>query len=262
MRQSVLESFVGFTRDLEGAISWMYLDVLGYVTTGYGNLINTPAAATALPWRRHDGTYASRDDILAEWASVRSRLDMAPHGGGAFAKVTRLRLDPQGVTDLVRATMGRIDESLRRRYADFESWPACAQLACLSLAWACGSAYHFPQMDRALANRDFLEASREIEMTPEHNPGNHLEARNRCNEILMRNAQRVEAFHLDPSMLNWTSVIGISDRDTEPELVNPGSDPPPPLVQLLTPITGQENNAVVPTCYPRPGGEPPPDDAA
>ncbi len=225
MRQSVLDSFVGFTRDLEGPTNWMYLDVLGLVTTGFGNLINTPASACALPWRHADGSFASRDEIIAEWATVRTHKEMAPHGGGAFAKVTKLRLDAYGVDSLVRNTIARNDEAMKRRYPDWESWPAAAQMACMSLAWACGSAYAFPDMDRALANRDFETASREIEMTPEHNPGNNLKARNLANETLMRNAQRVEAFHLDPDTLNWTSLLIGSDEETQPDLTNPASSP-------------------------------------
>lgn len=216
---------MGFTRDLEGPTSWMYLDVLGYVTTGYGNKIGTPAAACALPWRRPDGSYASRDEILADWANVRSRIDMAKGGGGAFAKVARLRLDAQGVSDLVRGTMLRVDADMKRRYQDWETWPACAQMACMSLAWACGDNYKFPNMDRALANRDFEEASREIEMTPEHNPGNDLHRRNAANEMLMLNAARVENYHLDPDMLNWTSLIGVAEAETLPELPAAPSSP-------------------------------------
>ncbi len=256
MRPSVLESFVGFTRDFEGATTFMYLDVLGYVTTGYGNLINTTAAATALPWRRPDGTYASRDEIIAEWAKVRSHREMALGGGMAFAKVTTLRLDAQGVANLVRTTIDRNEVFLAHRYSAYfyETWPACAQMAVHSLAWACGPAYRFPKMDAALADRDFETAAREIEMTPKSNPGNNLKARNRANELLMRNAQRVDAFRLDPDTLNWTSLLGVNEAETLPDLskFNEDSDPPPPLVQLNTPIM---TPASKPTTYPRPLSE-------
>lgn len=225
MRPAVPEPFVSLTRSLEGPTNWMYLDVLGIVTTGYGNALFTIASATALPWRRPDGTYATRDEIVADWALVRSHTEIERDGGGAYAKIARLRLDAQGVSDLVRGTLARCDGDMRRRYPDWETWPACAQMACLSLAWACGDNYDFPKMDRALANRDFFEASREIEMTPKHNPGNNLTARNRANEILMRNAQRVEAFHLDPDTIDWTHDLAASDAETQPDLTNPASEP-------------------------------------
>jgi len=234
MRAAVAESFTGFTRDLEGPTNFMYLDVRGFVTTGYGNLIDDTVSVCALPWRHPDGTFANRDEVIAAWATVRGKRGQRdPHGvpwtdrgGVIFAQFTTLRLDAMGVDALVRGVMSRNDEALKRRYPEWESWPACAQLACMSLAWACGTGYDFPAMDRALANRDFAEASREIEMTPVHNPGNNLKRRNAANETLMANAQRVEAYHLDPSLIEWTAVIGVHDLDTVPAIdVAPDSEP-------------------------------------
>lgn len=216
MRPCVRVASVALARHFEGPTCWMYLDVLGLVTTGYGNLIASPQSAVALPWRQPDGSLASRDEILAEWSSVRKRTDLAPHGGGAFACVTRLRLDAAGVAHLVDSTLERFDSALARRYAEWEDWPACAQMACLSLAWACGAAYAFPRMDLALARGDFEAASGEIEMTPEHNPGNHLEGRNKANRVLMRNAAHVVAFGLDPDMIDWAHELGPVEPSVSP----------------------------------------------
>lgn len=234
MRDVVADSFMAFTRGFEGAVSWMYLDVKGLVTTGYGNLINDTASVCSLPWRHQGGALANRDEVIAAWATVRGKQGQrdqhgvlwTQHGGGVFAQFTTLRLDDAGVETLVRGVMGRNDAALARRYPEWESWPACAQLACMSLAWACGVHYDYPAMDRALANRDFAEASREIEMTPEHNPGNNLKRRNAANETLMANAQRVEAYRLDLSLIEWTTVIGVHELDTVPALeIAPDSEP-------------------------------------
>ena len=259
MRSAVAETFGGFTRDFEGAVTWMYLDVRGFVTTGYGNLIDDTASVCALPWRHSDGTFANRDEVIAAWATVRGKRGQRdPHGvfwtdrgGGIFEQFTTLRLDAMGVDALVRGVMARNDEALKRRYPEWESWPACAQLACMSLAWACGVHYDFPSMDRALANRDFAEASREIEMTHEHNPGNNLKRRNAANETLMANAQRVEAYHLDPGTIEWTTVIGVHDLDTVPALEAPDSEP----------TTAATYPTIHPLRYDR-GPDDPPDDAA
>lgn len=233
MRRTVASSFGAFTRCFEGALSHMYLDVLGLPTCGYGNLIDTAPAACALPWLRTDGSFASRDEVIAEWALVRSHKDMARLGGVAFAAITKLRLDELGVANLLHSVLQRNDEAMKRRYPDWESWPACAQLACLSLCWACGVGYDFPRMDRALLNRDFDTAAREIRMTPEHNPGNHLEARNHANELLMRNAGRVEAFRLNPDLLTWECLIGVNDVQTVPALENPESEPTLPAAPTM-----------------------------
>lgn len=224
MRDVVLKAFPGFTRDLEGPTNWMYLDVLGIVTTGYGNAMLTVAPALALPWRHPDGSLATPAEVVAEYSAVQNLKGQrnargvlwTQCGGGAFAALTKLRLDDEGVTSLVHRTIAADDEALRERYASWEDMPGCAQMGLLSLAWACGSNYHFPKMDAALAAGDFATAAREIEMTPEHNPGNNLAARNKANETLMLNADRVQAFGLDPDYLNWTTSLAALEQDAIP----------------------------------------------
>lgn len=224
MRSVVLKAFPGFTADLEGATTWMYLDVLGIVTTGYGNALMTVAAALALPWRHADGSLATPAEVVAEYSAVQNlkgKLDArgrlwTQDGGGIFAQLTKLRLDDAGVTNLVQRTIAADDEALRKRHSDWDVWPGCAQMALLSLEWACGTNYKFPKMDAALAVGDFAAAAREIEMTKEHNPGNDLRARNAANEILMLNASRVQAFGLDPDYLNWTTSLAALEQDAIP----------------------------------------------
>jgi GH24 family phage-related lysozyme (muramidase) len=241
MRASVAEAFPEFTKDLEGGLNYLYLDKLGFPTTGYGNLVNTQTSVCALPWKRPDGSLATRDEIIAEWATIRALIGQRnPHGvlwtdcgGVIFAQFTTIRLDADGVAGLVRRTIEADEDAMKRRYSDWETWPACAQMACMSLAWACGANYDFPKMDRALANRDFAEASREIDMTAMHNPGNDLRRRNHANETLMLNASRVESFDLDPDLLDWTNEIDVSGEITQPSIPeNAASSPticaPPP----------------------------------
>lgn len=234
VRAAVFDTFVGFTRDLEGPTSWMYLDVLGYVTTGYGNKIDDLASTTALAWRRPDGTLATRDEVVAEWSGVRNLRGQRNQrgvlwtdcGGGVFSTLTRLRLDAADVSDLVRRTIRHNDAALARRYPAWESWPSCAQMCCHSLAWACGTAYAFPKMDDALLDGDFAAAALETEMTKESNPRNNLSARNAANRILMCNAASVRDLHLDPDTINWTSLIGdVHDAPTLPDLTTAATHP-------------------------------------
>lgn len=234
MRAIVRATFpVRFTTHFEGATTWLYLDVLGIPTTAFGNALFSAAASAALPWRRADGELATRDEIVAEYFAVQALKGQrntrgvlwTQCGGGVFEGLTRLRLDADGVSQLVLSTLDRDDADLRARYSDYEDWPGCAQLAVLSLSWACGDRYHFPLMDAALALRDFATAAREIEMTPEHNPGNHLEARNAANRMLMLNAARVQDYRLDPDLLEWTQLLSVSEAATLPEVPNPPSDP-------------------------------------
>lgn len=233
MRAALPATFVRLTKGFEGATTWLYLDVLGIPTTAYGNALFSAAASAALPWHRADGSPATRDEIIAEYAAVQALKGVrntrgvlwTDCGGGAFASVTRLRLSEDGVAQLVMATFEKDYADLLVRYEQLDDWPLCAALAVCSLAWACGDRYKFPHMDAALARRDFALAALEIEMTKEHNPGNHLEARNAANKMLMLNADRVQAYHLDPDLVDWTELIGVTELPTVPEVPNPPSDP-------------------------------------
>ena len=50
MWDSVKQGFRAFTLPLEGEIAWMYLDTLGLVTVGLGNLIDPVELALELPF--------------------------------------------------------------------------------------------------------------------------------------------------------------------------------------------------------------------
>ena len=235
MRAALPATFVRLTKGFEGATTWLYLAALGIRTTAYGNALFSAPASAALPWfRLADGAPASTDEIVAEYFAVLALKGQRNSrgvlwtdcGGGVFANLTRLRLHDDGVTTLVTATFEKNHADLLVLYPDLDEWPLCAALAVHSLAWACGDAYHFPKMDAALARGDFAMAALEIEMTPEHNPGNHLEARNAANKMLMENAARVRDYHLDPDLVDWTDPICVTDLPTVPELPNPPSDPP------------------------------------
>jgi GH24 family phage-related lysozyme (muramidase) len=211
----------------------MYLDVLGYVTVGIGNLIDPLSYVVGLPFvHRDDGRPASRSDITAEWLKVKGDASLARLGHRAAERVTSLRLTDGGVAYVVAVKLEQNDRALSKHFPDWESWPACAQLAMHSWAWAGGAGMHFPMLFEALRARDFDAASVHIHInewskrpdgTLVHNTG--LVPRNIANKILMRNAQRVEAFHLDPDMLDWTHAIGVSDEETQPEIPNPASEP-------------------------------------
>ena len=182
MKPEARAAFLGFTEPLEGVVRFMYLDVKGLVTTAVGNLIDTPSDALSLPWRNADGTAASRMQIAAEWSYVKSRQDLRMHGGVAYGAVTRLHLDDAGIGAVVGRTLDRMDHALAARFSDYEGWPWQAQLATVSMAWACGTAFRFPKLEAALRAGDFTEASSECHIDEHGNPG--VVPRNRGNVAL------------------------------------------------------------------------------
>jgi len=202
MKPAVRGSFIAFTEKFEGKCSWMYLDSIGLVTTGRGNLIDPISAALGLPWKQTSGgnfgADATQDQIVAEWTRVKGLQVMAKGGGYAFSKVTTLRLHPDDVDAL---TFGKADEMWARllvRFPGLDTWPCDAQLGVLSMAWAMGPMFDFPHFLFA-ANLDdepdFVKMSVECVMTKPPVPV----ARNAANVQLFLNASKAA----DPDTLYW-----------------------------------------------------------
>ncbi len=222
MRPSVRAAFVGFTTPIEGCVPWMYLDVKGLVTTAIGNLIDPIQYALPLPWLHQDGSAAARDEIAAEWLRVKGDPVAAKRGHLYTEGITQLRLDAQGVALVVSRKLDQNDQHLRARFPEWEEWPADAQLATLSMAWACGPAFRFPGLEAELRARRFNMAAGECHISEQGNPG--VVPRNRANLALYRNAWKVVAYKLDPAALIWPAVLD-DEAVTLREVPNPASEP-------------------------------------
>lgn len=210
-------AFVDFTAKFEGVVPWMYCDVKGLVSIGIGNLIDPIQMATALPFVRPDGSPADRSEIAAEWLRIKNYPNAAALGHRAVEHVAQLRLTAGGVHDLVAGKLGQVDAQLAIYYPGYPLWPADAQLATISISWACGAAFgakEFPKLAAFLAMRDFSGAVRECHMDETGNPG--LRPRNAADAILYRNAAIVMAGGLDPDELHYPTEL--SEEPTNPSL--------------------------------------------
>jgi len=234
MKQSVREAFIPFTLPLEGAlpghvgITWMYPDVKNLVSTGLGNLIDPIGFALPLPFVHLDGRPATRDEIAAEWHRIKNlppdaKGRTAAQLGHLYAKPhTTLRLTNDGIKQLVAAKLNSNENVIRATFAEWEEWPADAQLATHSMAWACGAGIfnpragraHWPKLTAALHARDFRTAAVECFMPEEKTIGG-LRPRNKANRILYRNAAIVQS-RLDPDTLFYPADLeaGSSGSDT------------------------------------------------
>lgn len=168
MQAKALERWDGITQPLEGRVLWMYVDAKGYVTTGDGNLIDSPAAAARLPWKRADGSPASYAEVEAAWNAIK-RSGLEGFGGGSReqAAVTSLRLTDEDVDALVTAKIAENETVLRRRWPGYDNAPAEAQLALNLWAWAVGANAGYPRMFAALASEAYSTAGREALINPQ-----------------------------------------------------------------------------------------------
>lgn len=177
----------------------MYLDILGLVTTGVGNLIDPMPAALTLPWQRFsaDGPVpATKQEITDEWARVKAEYAQRKSNVNFWSQGAKLSLSNQAVNDLLLHKADQNDAELTKRFPDFQSWPADAQLATHSMTWAMGSAFNFPMWEKAVRAGDWKTAAQECEARDHHldpqgkvvvdNPG--LVPRNAANKALFTSA--------------------------------------------------------------------------
>lgn len=208
MWDSVRNVFSSFSTPLEGSVAHMYQDTLGKVTVGIGILIDSPGAAWAT---RGDGASfftskgagpeASEQQVKAEWQRVKGDPSLAGHHKLA-EEVTDLWLRPEGISSLLARRLEQSESTLRQtpEFADLHSWPADAQLALFSMAWAMGSAFaqgeRWPDFRASCSQHDWLLAARNSVI------GNSwLPKRNAVNRGLMRSAAWVDSVGADPSVL-------------------------------------------------------------
>ena len=207
MYDSVRNIFQAVSTKFEGYVPNMYLDVKGLVTTGMGNLIDSVAAAQALPWYKPDGSRASDAEVGAEWSLVKGMQNLKNIGGGTFGKYTTLRLHDDGIQQLINGKLDQNEAMLVKRFPGYTSWPADAQLALHSMAWAMGAGFNFPKFQAAVNGLvpDFRTAAVESHMNDVGNPG--LVPRNAANVVLFNNAADVIDKGLPHDVLVWTDGL-------------------------------------------------------
>ena len=190
MRKAVQTAWVPFNHDLEGVVFHMYQDARGLVTTGVGNLIDPLGEYVHLPWQMPDGSLASGDEVRAQWRKVKTAKDIARLGGNHPKQraLTTIRLGQHAVDVLIRNKLYQDREQLTKRVPGYVEWPASAQLALHSMAWALGPAFldkGWPKFKRAALACDFVTMAAECELGPPH--GTIIE-RNRRNRLLFEHA--------------------------------------------------------------------------
>ena len=183
---TVRDEWCAFSKRFEGRVPYMYLDVKGLVTTGLGCLIDPVERALPCSWRSLSGDLATEDDVRAEWARVKA---MAPGlAAGRYPVGAWLHLLPDDIAALALARLDASAAQLARTWPAFGSFPAPAQQALLSLAWAMGAGYPatWPHLSAAVLAQDWAAAARNCEMSTAGNPG--LAPRNAANVALFEAA--------------------------------------------------------------------------
>lgn len=185
MRQSVFDIFPKFSDVLEGHVEHMYLDILGLVTIGRGCLIDPLSLAMGLPFvHRSDNTPATRQEIEAEWHLIKDNTRLKSMHYNYAGKLCKLKLTAEGIDALMARRMRVFEDYLKKAFPEWDDWPADAQLAAMSMAWAMGAGYVkiFKNLVEAANKHSWLVAAECCKIREEGNPG--IIPRNRANKIL------------------------------------------------------------------------------
>jgi peptidoglycan hydrolase-like protein with peptidoglycan-binding domain len=194
MLQNVVDAFPAFSEPLEGRKAYMYTDIKGLVTIGIGCLIDSPAAAIAIaadgaPFvHKSDGSAATDAEVSEEWQRVKNDTSIVGHANLAES-ITFLKLTEEGIDSLLQARLGQFDGRLRQtpEFGSLDQWPADAQLALASMAWAMGPAFaeggKWPNFRAAVGSQSWVDAAANCNMS-----NDFLTKRNAVNRGLFRNA--------------------------------------------------------------------------
>ncbi|MFB8166323.1 peptidoglycan-binding protein [Kitasatospora purpeofusca] len=185
MHDSVRNGFNAFSEPLESREHMMYLDVKSLVSTGVGNLLDAddpenfgsnpvPLPDTfTLDWSdRNTGAPADRAAVEDEYRKIKfSGTANAPTS--QKRAIAHLLVSDASIDGLITTKLDSFETSLRGRppFAGFDGWPAPGQLGLLSMAWAMGPMFRFPNFEAAAAEGDWQTMARECRMTEAGNSG-------------------------------------------------------------------------------------------
>lgn len=219
------EQYHAFSAPLEGRVPTMYCDCLGLITTGVGNLINTLTQAEALPWKLSDGSPAPLESVRADWHKLHDNAQYyAKRAWFVYSKTMLCHLDEAGIDALVRRTLASNEAIIKKRFPEWDSFPADAQLAIMSIAWAVGAGFYqkFGNLAKCIGAQDWEGCVATCKIREDGNPG--VVPRNAKNRFCFHNAALVKTHGVDTSVLYWPgvmsggSVTGAHDAKAEAEL--------------------------------------------
>lgn len=145
----------------EGSIDHMYLDTVGKVTVGVGNMLPNAAAAEALPFVvRDSGAQASAGQIAADFDAVSA----AEPGkvASSYKSATRLSLPEAEIDALLDRRLAGFEDGLVRDFPDYPAYPAPARMALMDMAFNLGNqglVSKFPSLTRAAKQQDWMECA-------------------------------------------------------------------------------------------------------
>jgi GH24 family phage-related lysozyme (muramidase) len=160
---SYLEEYAAQCKVFEGCVGWMYLDTVGKVTVGVGNMLPDVTAALMLPLRsQSSGDLAGAPAVIRDYARVQGlREGMAAR---AYWEYEALVLAPEDIEELLMRRLDEFDETLRRDFGGYDGYPDAVKMALLDMIYNLGEGKlmrTYPGFDAAVRAKDWPQAAAE-----------------------------------------------------------------------------------------------------
>ena len=147
----------------EGSISHMYLDTVGKVTIGVGNMLPTAESAAEHPFvHADDGTPATAEEIRAEFEHMSEQTEGKLAAN--YKQYTKLVLTEDYIDELLNRRIDGFEQQLKRDFPKFEAYPEPAMLGLMDMAFNLGNAglvNKFPTFTKAAQDEDWSACERE-----------------------------------------------------------------------------------------------------
>lgn len=147
----------------EGCISHMYLDTVGKVTVGVGNMLNKPSSAAALPFILEENREKATPELIEEEFEL---VNSQTPGKVAkyYKQFTKLILSEHEINQLLDVRLDKFESKLKIDFPKYDSYPEDAKLGLIDMAYNLGNkglVSKFPTFTNAARKGDWLTCANE-----------------------------------------------------------------------------------------------------
>lgn len=157
------EDFKREIKASEGSISHMYLDTVGKVTVGVGNMLPDVASAQKLSFvDRKTQQTATKDAIKTDFETV-SKLNKGMIAS-SYKKDTKLDLPNTAINTLLDSRIASFKNEIKLKFPSFDTYPMTVQFALLDMAFNLGTnglVTKFPSFKKAIEAKEWKTAAKE-----------------------------------------------------------------------------------------------------
>ncbi len=157
----VRERAVDRTAGFEKFIEHMYLDTKGKVTVGYGHMLESATAATAVPFMKADSSKPTNQEVKDEWALINSKE--AGKGAGYYKQFTKLVITEPAAKDDLKKKLVNAASDLAVRFPKIDECPEDPQDALLDMMYNIGltkfTEAKWPKLFSAVKSQNWTEAA-------------------------------------------------------------------------------------------------------